>query len=231
MTLRDVYNSGMQDPAEPPSPASAGRRAPRSTAAAHGAPAPARAQLTPKDWIEAATAVLVDKSIDAVLVDALAKTMGVTRGSFYWHFTDRADLLARMLQSWRDAATEQVISRFEREGATARELVSELLNLPFRGRAATRTSSIEMAIRAWGRRDEMARRAVEEVDAQRLSYIAQCFSRLGYDIAEARTRAFVLYGFEFGESVLISQGTDQQREDRRAFVQRMLLSPAATGTS
>ncbi len=183
-----------------------------------------RSQLTPKDWIDAGTEVLVDKSIDAVTVDSLSKALGVTRGSFYWHFTDRGDLLARMLQAWRDAATEQVISRFEREGVSARELVSELLTLPFRGRAASRASSIELAIRGWARRDEMARKAVDEVDAQRLSYIAQCFSALGFDIAEARSRAFLLYGYELAEALLSGQGTEQQRTDRRFYVEQMLLS-------
>lgn len=198
--------------------------APR-TRAARGS-ATARSQLTPKDWIDAGTEVLVDKSIDAVTVDSLSKALGVTRGSFYWHFTDRGDLLARMLQTWRDAATEQVISRFEREGVSARELIGELLALPFRGRAASRASSIELAIRGWARRDDMARKAVDEVDAQRLSYIAQCFSALGFDIAEARSRAFMLYGYELAEALLSGQGTEQQRADRRFYVEQMLLSPA-----
>ncbi len=184
-----------------------------------------RTQLTPKDWIEAATDLLVQRSVDAVNVDSLAKTLGVTRGSFYWHFSDREALLTRMLQSWRDAATEQVITRFEREGATARDLISELLSLPFRGRAATRASSIELAIRAWARRDELARKAVDVVDAERLSYIAQCFSALGFDISEARSRAFVLYAYELAESFLSGQGTDSQREDRRLMIERLLLRP------
>ena len=51
-------------------------------------PATPRAQLTPDDWVRAATDLLVTKSIDAVRVDVLAKQLDVTRGSFYWHFAD-----------------------------------------------------------------------------------------------------------------------------------------------
>lgn len=188
-----------------------------------------RTQLTPKDWIDAATNLLVQRSVDAINVDALAKTLGVTRGSFYWHFTDREDLLLRMLQSWRDAATEQVITRFEREGATARELINELLSLPFRGRAAGRAASIELAIRAWARRDEVARKLVDQVDGQRLSYIAQCFSSLGFDITEARTRGFLLYSYELAESLLGGSSSGEHSEARRQTVERLLLSAPLVG--
>src|SRR5438445_6682139 len=78
---------------------------------------PARVQLTPQDWVAAASALLRNNGVDAVRVDVLAKQMGVTRGSFYWHFADREYLLQRMVTAWRDAATEQGISRLEQQGA------------------------------------------------------------------------------------------------------------------
>lgn len=199
------------EPASPPVAKKAARRSGERT------------QLTPKEWIDAATALLVDKSIDAVRVDLLAKILEVTRGSFYWHFTDRDDLLNRLLQSWRDDATEQVISRFERRNTSARELIGDLLSLPFRGRSASRASSIELAIRSWARRDDVARKAVDDVDAQRLSYIAQCFSSLGYEIGEARSRAFLLYSYELAESLVFSHNHLQQRNERRALIERLLL--------
>ena len=58
-----------------------------------------RSQLTPEDWIRAARNLLVSRSVDAVRVEVLAKEMSVTRGSFYWHFKDRDDLLHRMLMA------------------------------------------------------------------------------------------------------------------------------------
>src|SRR5690606_23931217 len=72
-----------------------------------------RAQLSPGDWVEAALEVLVDKSIDSVRVDVLAKGLNVTRGSFYWHFKDRDALLRQLLTTWRNTMTEQLIDRFE----------------------------------------------------------------------------------------------------------------------
>jgi len=188
-----------------------------------------RGQFGPEVWIAEARKLLVTKSIDAVRVEALAKEMGVTKGSFYWHFKDRDDLLKRMLMAWRDEATEQIIFRFESRGLPARELVRDLLSLPFHGAAAQQAAATELAIRAWGRRDEVARAIVDEVDAKRLSYIAQCFSALGYSIAEARARAFVLYSYELSESLLSDQGTPAQKAERRAFVEKLLLESGQGG--
>jgi AcrR family transcriptional regulator len=186
-----------------------------------------RHSLTPDSWIEAATTLLVDKGIDTVRVDVLAKVLGVTRGSFYWHFKDRDDLLKSVLKAWRDAATDQLIERFERQHAEPRMLIKELISLPFRGRSAERAARIELAIRAWARRDETARQAVDDVDARRISYIAQCFSALGYSIAEARARGFALYAWEVGESVLVHQGAPSQRAERGELIERIFLTPPA----
>lgn len=186
----------------------------------------AKVQLTPTDWIDAATAVLIDKSIDAVRVDVLAKGLNVTRGSFYWHFKDRDDLLQQLLKTWRDSATEQLIERFERRGEKASVLISELLSLPFRGEAAVRSASIELAIRAWARRDDMARHVVNEVDAKRLAYTSQCFVALGFSFQEASTRSFLLYSYVITESLLRDQGTTAQRKERRNFTEKLLLSKA-----
>jgi AcrR family transcriptional regulator len=184
-----------------------------------------RGQFGPDDWIRAAQGVLENRGIDAVRVELLAKDMGVTKGSFYWHFKDRDDLLHRMLTAWRDEATEQIIFRFESRGTSARELIRELLSLPFRGAPAKEAASIELAIRAWARRDESARGVLDEVDAKRLTYITQCFQALRFNDSEARSRAFALYSYVLSESLLSYQGTKKQKDDRRAFMERLLMTP------
>lgn len=191
------------------------------------ATAPARSQLTPERWIDAATEVLVDQGIDHVRVDVLARTLKVTRGSFYWHFKDREDLLRAVLQAWRAHATEQLTRRLESAHDDPRAQIRDLISLPFRGRAAVRAARIELAIRAWARRDPMARAFVDEADAARVGYHAQVFSALGFPIVEARSRAFLLYSYEVAESLLAAQGSPAQREERARFVERLILQPLA----
>ena len=178
--------------------------------------------LSRDHWIEAATEVLVDRGIDHVKVDALALQLGVTRGSFYWHFKDRGELLRSVLAAWHRLSTEQLTRRLEGASDDAVEQLVSLLSLPFRGRAAVRAARIELAIRAWARRDDMARRAVDQSDASRIGYIAQVFSALGFGIKEARARAFLLYAYVVGESQMAGQGSAAQRAERRELVQQVL---------
>jgi AcrR family transcriptional regulator len=180
-----------------------------------------RNAMTPDRWIDAATEVLVDHGIDHVRVDVLARLLGVTRGSFYWHFRDREDLLRSVLQTWRQRATEKLTERLEKASSDPREQLRDVISLPFRGRAAARAARIELAIRAWARREPMARQAVDEADASRIGYIAQVFSGLGFSIAEARSRAFLLYSYVVAESLLSAQGTPAQRDERARFVERL----------
>lgn len=184
-----------------------------------------RAALTPQAWTDAATEVLVDQGIDHVRVDVLAKQLQVTRGSFYWHFRDREELLRSVLSSWHEGTTEQLTARLESAHTDPRQQLRDVLSLPLRGRSAVRAARIELAIRAWARRDELARHAVDEADASRIGYIAQVFSSLGFVVAEARSRAFVLYAFLVGESMMANQGSESQRLERGRLVEQLLQQP------
>ncbi len=214
-----------------PAPLRRTRAAPAAAAAVEGGEA-VRASLTPASWIEAATTVLVDQGIDHVRVDVLAGELGVTRGSFYWHFRDREDLLRRVLQAWSERSTAQLTRRLATAHAQPREQLRDVISLPFRGRAAAKAARIELAIRAWARRDELARQAVDAADAARIGYHREIFTALGFAEPEAQQRAFLLYGYEVAESLLHRQGTAAQRQARAAFVEQLMLQPlaaAATG--
>jgi len=184
-----------------------------------------RKSLTPERWVDAATEVLVNHGIDSVRVDTLARGLQVTRGSFYWHFRDRDDLLRAVLQAWRAGATEQLTQRLQGARDDPREQLRDLISLPFRGRAAARAARIELAIRAWARREAMARAFVDEADAARIGYIAQVFSSLGFSITEARARAFLLYSYEVAESLLSTQDGAAQRQERAQLVERLIQLP------
>ena len=187
--------------------------------------ASARTRLTPEAWIDAATAVLVNHGIDHVRVDVLAGQLQVTRGSFYWHFRDREDLLRRVLQAWRDLSTVQLTRRLAGARGDPRQQLRDVISLPFRGRAALRAARIELAIRAWARRDPMAQEAVDEGDAARIAYHAQIFQALGFKAADAQMRGFVLYSYEVAESLLSRQGSAAGKLARRVFVEKLVMQP------
>ncbi|WP_244545210.1 TetR/AcrR family transcriptional regulator [Collimonas sp. OK607] len=181
--------------------------------------------LAPDDWIDAATELLISKSIDAVRVESLARELGITVGSFYYHFKDRNDLLSKLLKRWHERTTTQVIRTFEGRTFSADDVLDEVLALPFHGLTARRAAMIEFAIRAWSRRDDMARQAVREVDQQRLTYYSQGFQEMGFGKSEASNRAFTLYSFQLAQSLLWDLSDDKARKKQLSFTKELLLTP------
>jgi AcrR family transcriptional regulator len=166
-------------------------------------------RLGAADWIEAALDVLSEHGIDRVSVEPLAKRLGVTKGSFYWHFKDRDDLLEAILGHWRRRATLQIIERIERADESPRDRFTRLMRLPFRGSSRSRRGAeIELSIRLWGRSDPRARAALAEVDQLRLSYIRQLLVAAGVSEADAPARAIHAYSYMRVATTLIPPGDD-----------------------
>lgn len=166
------------------------------------APAP-QANLDVKAWVDAAFDALARGGIDAVRVERLAKDLGVTRGSFYWHFKDRAALHAAMLKEWRGAATMQIYRRLETSPKPVRSRLEHLLALPFASPKSARAASIELAIRLWARADKSVATAVAHVDRRRLAYFAKLFEEHGASKDDARGRAFLFYAYLMAEAIIV----------------------------
>lgn len=212
----------------PPATRARHRGGSRSAASQRAASGQRREPLTPEVWIDAATDVLVSEGIDHVRVDVLAKQLSVTRGSFYWHFRDREDLLRRVLQAWSERATLSLTRRLAGASSDPLERLKDMISLPHRGRAAERAARIELAIRAWARRDGLAQQVLDEADRSRLVYHEQAFRALGLPPAQARARAFITYSTEIGESLLHHHGDAKARAERQREIERLVLTPSVS---
>jgi AcrR family transcriptional regulator len=179
-------------------------------------------RLGPAEWIEAALARLGQGGLDEVRVELLAKELNVTKGSFYWHFRDRGDLLQQLLDSWRDGRLSsigaQVGDTTEAPDVRLRRILDVYLD-----RANPRGMAIEMAIRDWARRDPVARKRVKEVDAERLRLVAGLFAQLGYEKNDASTRALAYYSFIFGQGLLAIPKSSLEDGRNRASIAAMLI--------
>lgn len=153
------------------------------------------------DWVDAGLDLLARGGVESVRIDELARVLGVTKGSFYWHFEDRAHLLRSMLEKWRRQATLAVIERVESSGAPAHRL-RELLDLPVRASGAKRGKNLELAIRLWANHDPNAAAAIEEIDQHRLLYVASQLRANAVPEANVGARAFLLYAFVLAESFI-----------------------------
>mgnify|MGYP003700555565 CR=1 FL=1 len=158
----------------------------------------APARLGRDDWIRAAYQMLGEGGAASLSVERLAERLGVTKGSFYWHFKDRADLLDALRARW----TEQlVIGRVEEAGGTPSEKIQNLLNIVVRSSRQRRGGSLELAMRSWARRDAETARVVEAADQARLDYTRRLFEELGFAPKEAEARSFLLYAYIFCQGV------------------------------
>lgn len=176
---------------------------------------------TPLDaaaWIEAAFDALAEGGIDAVRVDPLAKNLGVTRGSFYWHFADRAALHTAMLKEWRKRQSYRVGSRIESQTTAPDERLRQTLALPNAGPRAKRAASIELAIRLWARRDGEAAKAVRHIDRVRLNYYAKLYAEMGFSKSDARKRAFLFYASLMAQAFIFTDADTGVTEELPAML-------------
>lgn len=177
-----------------------------------GTRAPDSNRLDANAWTDGALLLLAEEGIDGVRVEVLAKRLGVTKGSFYWHFKDRRALYDAMLSHWRRQATLALIERLDRGEAPARERLVRLLRLPVVGSRSSSAAEVELAIRLWGRRDEAARATLEEVDSLRLAYIQQLLVEMGRDAAQARASAVLAYSYIRVAATLIHKDDEELME-------------------
>ena len=144
-------------------------------------------QLSAKDWLDQGLKTLAASGFTALKAEPLAKAMGVSRGSFYWHFADIGAFHAAVLEHWRDVAAERVIANLEAASGTADPL-PRLLRGAFGNRPA-----LENAVRTWASFDPKARAAVQAIDRRRLGYVERLFRAGGLPPGAARARAQIIY--------------------------------------
>ena len=144
-------------------------------------------QLSAKDWLDQGLRALARSGFTALKAEPLAKTMGVSRGSFYWHFADIGAYHAAILKHWREVAAEQIIANLEAASGDDNP-VQLLLRRAFGTKPA-----LENAVRTWATVDPAARSAVQAIDRRRLGYVEKLLSASGLPADVARPRAQILY--------------------------------------
>jgi AcrR family transcriptional regulator len=154
-------------------------------------------RLGRQEWITAGLRAMAGHGVEAVRVERLAAALGVTKGSFYWHFKDRDALLAALLEAWKARATNDIITRVEAAGDDAETRLHTLFAI-----AARADGRLDRAIRLWAGQDPKVRLALEQADRRRLSYLEALFRGLGFAPAEAAARARLAYYALIGQFTL-----------------------------
>jgi AcrR family transcriptional regulator len=170
--------------------------------------APTRTPRT--SWIDEGLRALGVGGPDAVRVEKLAETLGVTKGGFYWHFDDRRALLDEMLDTWEHVVVDDVIRLVEDEGGDARAKLRRLFGLALSSRDLMK---VELAIRDWARRDRGVARRLRRVDNRRMDYMRSLFSAFCPDSDDVEVRCLVAFSLFIGNHFIAADHGRRRRND------------------
>lgn len=187
-----------------------------------GAPRLGTPTLTASDWAEAALQLIAEKGLSALTVDALAARLGVTKGSFYWHFGSRSELLEAALERWEQRTTTEAVRALDAITDPRRrlELILTAAAQPPRSRSL-------YAALAEAADDPVVRAVLNRVASTRIAYLESCYRGLGLPAAEARSRAVFAYASYRGLLQLAHEAPEALPADWTVYpdVMRSALMP------
>ena len=197
----------------PPKEPQAGRRA------------DARVRLSREDWVRAALLALADGGTAAVAVEPLAACLGATKGSFYWHFRDRRELLEAALESWERTSTDDILAELAAVADPVERLRRGLeLAMELEEDEHPDVRLLPSAS------DPVVAPVAARVQEKRLAFLARTFREMGFPPAEARRRALLANSLYLGwfhqRLVLQRPATPRERRDyQRAAIELLTVRP------
>jgi AcrR family transcriptional regulator len=175
---------------------------------------------TPRtSWIETGLRALAAGGPDAVRIEPLAQKLGVSKGGFYWHFTDRNALLEQMLESWERLVIDDVIERVEGEGGDARARLRRLFAL---ASSNNEFQKVDLAIRDWARRDKAVAKRLRRVDNRRMEYMRSLFGDFCANEDDVEVRCMLAFSLFIGSHFMATDHGRRSRADVLALALRRL---------
>jgi len=180
-----------------------------------------KSKLSAADWEQAAVELIAEKGVQALAVEPLARRMGITKGSFYWHFPSRESLLERALQRWEehdsrnlsrslgeiDEPRDRLISFFRRVGKEklTHEVYSELC-------ASSGHPQVQPVL--------------ERVANRRMQHLAAAYLEMGLPEVKAKNQARLTYSVYLGFLQLQRQHQTPSlsSEEFDAYIEHVILT-------
>jgi len=180
------------------------------------------AMRTPRGtWIEQGLQALAEGGVDAVRVEALAKALGVTKGGFYGYFADRGALLTEMLDTWERESVDDVLDRIGRERGDVLDQVRLAGQLTFN---SERLFPVDLAIRAWARRDQAVAARLRRVDNRRMRLLRDAISTFCSDPDEVEARSLLAFCLAIGTHLVTVDHPGRSRAEVNACASDLLLN-------
>jgi AcrR family transcriptional regulator len=157
-------------------------------------------RLSKEQWLSKALEVINQEGFGHLKIDRLVASLGVTKGSFYWHFKDRSDFVENLIEYWDEQFTRLVIKHIEKLEGNSRERLLELMLFITRKQLAI----YDFAIHALAQNEPEIFPMVKKVLNRRFSYVASLFSEMGFRGVDLkfRSRATVMFMTQEQNSLL-----------------------------
>lgn len=178
-------------------------------------------RLSREQWLSQALEILAREGNAKLRVDTICKALGVTKGSFYWHFKNREDFVVSLVDYWKTAFTDVVIEHVRNLGEDPKSRLFAVAEAVSRNKLAR----YDVCIRAWAAQDPVVAEKVLEVDETRLSFSRSLFGGMGFkghDL-EMRTRAFV--GYLSFEPAVFSKSSDEDAAEMVKLFRALIIRP------
>ena len=176
-------------------------------------------RLTVDDWVDAAFELIVREGVAAVRSQRLCETLGVTKGSFYWHFEDISQLVEATADRWCAASNDAVRGLDKIDSMPVAQRLQRMAAV-----LVERTWVVEVAVREWARTNDKVAVAVRTQDRRIFSIIEDALLELGFDAQQARIRAgaltFAGIGFVHGHGSLPTPTAEEIAAMFAVFTQR-----------
>ncbi|MGE8262682.1 MAG: TetR/AcrR family transcriptional regulator, partial [Stenotrophomonas sp.] len=176
-------------------------------------------RLSAEDWAQAALDLIAEQGVGAVAVEPLARRLGVTKGSFYWHFPSRDALLQAALERWELFEQEQVFGSLA-DVTDPRVRLRQLFQVV----AHEVQPHIIYSELLKALDHPMVRPVIDRVSHRRLEYLVASFRQAGLSRTDAQHRARLAYAAYVGflQLSLQLQQPKQAREDFEAYVEHVI---------
>jgi AcrR family transcriptional regulator len=175
--------------------------------------------ISTEDWIKVARETLVKEGIAGIKIDRLARKSDVTRGGFYYRFSNLQGLLDALLEDWRATNCQPILDALYGPGTPA-ERYQALIRLWLEEQDYD--PDYDTAVRAWSRVSPKVADAVHEVDDSRIEALRKLFVEAGYDEDEAFVRARISYFHQVGYYAMGVKESDKRRAELSELYYRVL---------
>ena len=147
-----------------------------------------------EDWILAGIDILAEQGVDSVRIEAIARNLGVSKGSFYGYFLNRDAFLQAMLDYWAEEFTSRIIETVGTLEGNLAEKLKKLLSLV----DDSKYDALEISMFAWANKDRKAEKVVMRVVKERLLFVTSLFREGGFSRDEATNRAHLVHHYMSG---------------------------------